>query len=149
MKLNINYILSFLPHRYPFIMVDRVLNLVPKKYIKTLKNITVNEPFFQGHFPSNPVMPGVLQLESIAQSLGILIYHDFHKKNKPKKGDIFYFIGINNTRFKKPVIPGDQLIMDITLKKQKQRIYIAEGIAKVEESISCKTEIMIFYKEGY
>lgn len=122
-------ILSFLPHRFPFLLVDRILNLEPGKSITGLKNVTVNEPFFQGHFPGFPIMPGVLILEAMAQT-GII----FAKISEPELlGDKFMlFAGIDEVRFRKPVLPGDQLILELTLLKRKSSIWKLSGKAMVE-----------------
>ena len=112
---GIREILDLLPHRYPFILVDRVLELVPGKSIVALKNVTINEPFFMGHFPTRPVMPGVLIIEAMAQAAGILSFKSPHLDLT--KGSIFYFAGIDGARFKRPVEPGDQLTLYAELLK--------------------------------
>lgn len=118
-----------LPHRYPFLLVDRVLSLEPMKEITALKNVTINEPFFQGHFPGAPVMPGVLIMEALAQAGGVLMIHSC---NVDPKTTLFLFTGLNNVRFRKPVLPGDQLILRCTEFKQRMRIARMRGEALVD-----------------
>ena len=110
---NITEIMKFLPHRYPFLLVDRILEIDPPNRIVGLKNVTVNEEFFQGHFPGAPVMPGVLILEAMAQVAGVLLYREIPEEDRPKK--LIYFTGIENAKFRRPVVPGDQLRMEIEL----------------------------------
>ena len=108
---NVTEIMKFLPHRYPFLLVDRIVELDPPNRIVGLKNVTVNEEFFQGHFPGAPVMPGVLILEAMAQVAGVLLYREIPEEDRPKK--LIYFTGIENAKFRRPVVPGDQLRMEI------------------------------------
>jgi 3-hydroxyacyl-[acyl-carrier-protein] dehydratase len=110
---NITEIMKFLPHRYPFLLVDRIVELDPPQRIVGLKNVTMNEEFFQGHFPGAPVMPGVLILEAMAQVAGVLLYREMPDEDKAKK--LIYFTGIENAKFRRPVVPGDQLRMEIEL----------------------------------
>jgi 3-hydroxyacyl-[acyl-carrier-protein] dehydratase len=121
-------IMDLLPHRYPFLMVDRVLEIEPFKYLKAIKSVTINEPFFQGHFPSYPVMPGVLILEALAQAGGILVM-----KSIPEEmdGKLFLFTGIEKVRFKKSVFPGDQLILEVFYEKHKLNLWKMSGKATV------------------
>ena len=113
--LDIRKILDTLPHRYPFILVDKVISLVPNETITAIKNVTINEEFFQGHFPNYPVMPGVLIIESLAQTAGIL---SFKSMNKTADDDtLYFFVGIDNCRFKKPVVPGDVLNLNVSIEK--------------------------------
>lgn len=126
---DVRKIMEFLPHRYPFILVDRILELTPGERILALKNVTINEPFFQGHFPGNPIMPGVLVLEAMAQAGGILAYES---STKQAKGKIIYFMGLDNVRFRKPVVPGDQLMLQMKLLKIRARATKMEGVATVE-----------------
>ena len=113
--MDIHEILKKLPHRYPFLLVDRVLEVEPGKRIKALKNVTINEPFFTGHFPHRPVMPGVLMLEAMAQSAALLSFAG--DNSGPDDQSVIYFVGIDGARFKRPVEPGDQLVMDVTLER--------------------------------
>ena len=138
--MDIHEILTLLPHRYPFLMVDRVLAIEKGKSIKALKNVTINEPFFGGHFPRRPVMPGVLMLEAMAQTAGLLSFHMMGKR--PDDNSIFYFAGIDGARFKRPVEPGDQLIMDVTLERMKSGIYKFKGITRVGSEVACEAELM-------
>jgi 3-hydroxyacyl-[acyl-carrier-protein] dehydratase len=128
-------ILSFLPHRFPFLLVDRILSLDPGKSITGLKNVTMNEPFFQGHFPGFPIMPGVLILEAMAQ-IGII----FAKTSEPEMlGDKFMlFAGVDEVRFRRPVVPGDQMIMELTLLKRKASIWKLAGKAMVEGDVAAE-----------
>ena len=119
--MNIHEILKRLPHRYPFLMVDRVLELEHKKRIKALKNVTANEPYFIGHFPHRPVMPGVMMLEALAQAAALLSYDAADAK--PDDKSVYYFAGIDNARFKRPVEPGDQLILTAKLERQMRGIW--------------------------
>ena len=138
--MDIHEILTLLPHRYPFLMVDRVLAIEKGKSIKALKNVTINEPFFGGHFPRRPVMPGVLMLEAMAQTAGLLSFHMMGKR--PDDNSIFYFAGIDGARFKRPGEPGDQLIMDVTLERMKSGIYKFKGITRVGSEVACEAELM-------
>ncbi len=146
-QINIKEILSLLPHRYPFVLIDRVLALQPNESIQALKNVTVNELYFMGHFPDNPVMPGVLIVEAIAQAAAILSFKTLDAMKVQRTGkEIFYFAGIDKARFKQPVIPGDQLIIDVRIIKQKREIVKAAGTVTVRGEIVCTAEIMAAYK---
>ena len=136
---QIRDIMKHLPHRYPFVMVDRVVALEPGNRIVTLKNVTINEPFFQGHFPGNPIMPGVLILEAMAQSAGVLTFESLPPE---KRNILVYFMGIDGARFRRMVLPGDQLIMEITLKKLKTRAVKATGQARVEGQLVAEADLM-------
>jgi 3-hydroxyacyl-[acyl-carrier-protein] dehydratase len=138
-KIDIVEILKVLPHRYPFVMVDRILSLELGKEIVGLKNVTINEPFFQGHFPARPVMPGVLILEGMAQVGGIMAYYS----NPQTIGDkLLFFAGIDKARFRKPVLPGDQLIFTLKLMKQKRSIMVMGATAAVDGQIVAEAELM-------
>jgi len=139
--MNIEEIKEYLPHRYPFLLVDRVLELEPNKYCKGLKNVTSNEPFFQGHFPNHPVMPGVLIVEAVAQVAGILGFKSQEKK--PADGWVWYFVGADKVRFKKPVVPGDQLILETTVLNVKRGMWKLECKCTVDEEIVCTAEILV------
>jgi 3-hydroxyacyl-[acyl-carrier-protein] dehydratase len=121
-------IMDLLPHRYPFLMVDRVLEVEPFKYLKAIKSVTINEPFFQGHFPSYPVMPGVLILEALAQAGGILVMKSIPEE---MEGKLFLFTGIEKVRFKKSVFPGDQLMLEVFYEKHKLNLWKMSGKATV------------------
>jgi len=136
---QIRDIMKHLPHRYPFVMVDRVVDIDPGHRIVTLKNVTINEPFFQGHFPGNPIMPGVLILEAMAQSAGVLTFESLPPE---KRNILVYFMGIDRARFRRMVIPGDQLIMEITLKKLKTKAVKAIGQARVDGNLVAEAELM-------
>jgi 3-hydroxyacyl-[acyl-carrier-protein] dehydratase len=138
--MDIHQILKLLPHRYPFLLVDRVLELDKGKSIRTLKNVTINEPFFVGHFPRRPVMPGVLMLEAMAQSAALLSFATMDVA--PDDKTVYYFAGIDGARFKRPVEPGDQLVMDVSLTRMKAGIFKFKGIARVGEELACEAELM-------
>ena len=131
-------IMSFLPHRYPFLLVDRILEVESEKRIVGLKNVTINEPFFQGHFPGAPVMPGVLIIECMAQVAGVMIYRDM--PNKDKK--LIYFTGIENAKFRRPVLPGDQLRVEMRLLNRRNNFGKMNGQATVEEKLVAEATVM-------
>lgn len=135
---------SLLPHRYPFLLVDRVLEIIPGESLTAIKNITLNEPQFTGHFPNNPIMPGVLMVEAMAQASGILV---FKTENTVLGEDATYYLaGVDKTRFKRPVVPGDQLRMEIRLLKARRGIWFFEGKAYVGDQLAVSTELMCTYK---
>jgi 3-hydroxyacyl-[acyl-carrier-protein] dehydratase len=138
--MDIHQILKQLPHRYPFLLVDRVLELEPGKRIKALKNVTMNEPFFEGHFPHRPVMPGVLMLEAMAQAAALLAFEVVG--SVPDEKSVYYFAGIDAARFKRPVESGDQLIMDVTLERMKAGIFKFKGVCTVDGKMVCEAELM-------
>ena len=138
--MDIHQILKLLPHRYPILLVDRVLEIEKGKRIKALKNVTINEPFFQGHFPRRPVMPGVLMLEAMAQTAALLSFASMDVA--PDDNTIYYFAGIDGARFKRPVEPGDQLVMDVSLERTKAGIYKFKGVARVGQELACEAELM-------
>ena len=138
--MDIHEILKQLPHRYPFLLVDRVLELEKGKRIKAIKNVTINEPFFVGHFPHRPVMPGVLMLEAMAQVAALLAFDALG--TTPGEKTIYYFVGIDGARFKRPVEPGDQLVMDVSLERMKSGIFKFKGVARVDEQLACEAELM-------
>ncbi|RZJ16981.1 MAG: 3-hydroxyacyl-ACP dehydratase FabZ [Haliea sp.] len=140
MTLDIHQILKLLPHRYPFLMIDRVLEIEMGKRIRAIKNVTINEPFFNGHFPHRPVMPGVLMLEAMAQAAALLSFAT--QGVTPDDKTVYYFAGIDGARFKRPVEPGDQLVMDVSLERHKAGIYKFKGITRVGEEIACEAELM-------
>ena len=137
--LDIQDIKAALPHRYPFLLLDRVLEYTENESIVGLKNVTVNEPFFQGHFPTEPVMPGVLIIEALAQASGILMMKsnniNLHKQR-------FYLAGIDSARFKRKVIPGDALILTVTVKKARTNLWKFKGVATVNGEMACEAEFM-------
>jgi 3-hydroxyacyl-[acyl-carrier-protein] dehydratase len=138
--MDIHEILKQLPHRYPFLLVDRVLELEKGKFIKAVKNVTINEPFFGGHFPHRPVMPGVLMLEAMAQAAAMLAFDAVGVT--PDDKTVYYFAGIDGARFKRPVEPGDQLIMDVTLERMKSGIFKFKGVTRVDGDVVCEAELM-------
>lgn len=137
--LNIEEILALLPHRYPFLLVDRVLDYDEGKFLRAVKNVSVNEPFFQGHFPGKPIFPGVLILEAMAQATGILA---FKSVGDLQPGELYYFAAIDNARFKRPVLPGDQMIMEVEFIKERRGVARFRGVAKVDGEIACEAEMM-------
>jgi len=142
--MNIKDIISRLPHRYPFLLVDRVLKVEGDK-LKALKNVTFNEQFFQGHFPDNPVMPGVLIVEALAQAGGLMAFNRIDEDNV---GDyLVYFMAIEHVKFRKPVVPGDNLILDVELLKRKRNIWRMKGVASVEGETVCEAEFMAMIRE--
>lgn len=136
-EITVEEILSILPHRYPFLLVDRILECDNEKRIVGLKNLTINEPFFQGHFPGQPVMPGVLQMEAMAQVAGILLNKLFGAQGK-----ISYFAAIDNARFRRPVVPGDQLRMEIEIIKAKTRLSKVHAKAFVDGTLVSEADLM-------
>jgi len=138
--MDIQYILRKLPHRYPFLLVDRVLELEKDVRIKALKNITINEPFFGGHFPSRPVMPGVLMLEALAQAAALLSFESLG--TDPGEDTVVYFVGIDGARFKRPVGPGDQLILEARIDRAKAGIYKYKTRASVDGHTAVEAELM-------
>lgn len=137
--MDIYKILKQLPHRYPFLLVDRVLEIDKGKTIRALKNITINEPFFQGHFPHRPVMPGVLMLEALAQAAALLSFDALDAS--PTDEMIYYFAGIDGVRFKRPVEPGDQLILEVELLRMKAGIFKFKGRALVGTELAVEAEL--------
>lgn len=144
-SMDINQILDHLPHRYPFVLVDKVLSYELGKSIDAIKNVTINEPFFPGHFPHYPVMPGVLVVEALAQAAAILSFKTIN--DKPNDHSVYYFVGIDKARFKKPVIPGDQLKLNVSIERTIKGIWKYKGIAMVEDEIAAEAEIMCVLKE--
>ncbi len=138
--MDIHQILKQLPHRYPFLLVDRVLSIDPGKSIRALKNVTINEPFFTGHFPHRPVMPGVLMLEALAQTAALLAFDKLGVV--PDDKTVYYFAGIDGARFKRPVEPGDQLIMEVLLDRMKAGVFKFKAKAMVGEEVVCEAELM-------
>ena len=140
-SLDIMAIMRQLPHRFPFLLVDRVLECVAGKHVIALKNVTFNEPFFQGHFPHRPVMPGVLIIEALAQAAGILAFKTVEVV--PDVNTRFYFVAIDNARFRKPVEPGDQVMLKVTLKRAFKGIWKFHGVAEVDGKEVASAEMMV------
>ncbi|MAF17309.1 MAG: 3-hydroxyacyl-[acyl-carrier-protein] dehydratase FabZ [Marinomonas sp.] len=138
--MDVNEIRRYLPHRYPFLLVDRVVELTRGESIVAYKNVTVNEPFFNGHFPDHPVMPGVLIIEAMAQAAGILGFKTMDKT--PQDGSIYYFVGADNTRFKRPVVPGDRLQLEAKILTERRGIWKFEVKATVEGELVCSSTIL-------
>ena len=139
--MDIEEILRYVPHRYPFVLIDRVLTCEPRKSIVAIKNVTYNEPFFPGHFPGHPVMPGVLIVESMAQASGIL---GLRSMDAPLgAGTNVYFAGIDNARFKQPVVPGDQLVVEVDYQRDRRGIWKFSGQAKVDGKVAASADIMV------
>lgn len=137
--MNIYQILKQLPHRYPFLLVDRVLAIEKGKSIKALKNVSINEPFFEGHFPHRPVMPGVLMLEALAQAAALLAFDALG--TSPSDEMVYYFAGIDGARFKRPVEPGDQLILEVELLRMKAGIFKFKARALVADELAVEAEL--------
>lgn len=144
-NLDIHKIMTMLPHRYPILLVDRVLELIPHKSIRALKNVTINEPYFVGHFPTRPVMPGVLILEALAQAAALLTFVDGDKPHDPET-TLYYFVGIDDARFKRVVEPGDQLILDVTFERLRSGIYTFSAKATVDGVLAAKASLMCTIK---
>jgi len=139
-SMDIHAILQHLPHRYPFLLVDRVLECVPGERIRALKNVTINEPFFTGHFPSRPVMPGVLMLEALAQTAALLSFES--AGTEPGDDTVVYFVGIDGARFKRPVEPGDQLILEASIERARAGIVKYKAHASVDGETAVEAELM-------
>ncbi len=138
--MDIHEILEYLPHRFPMLLVDRVLEIVPGERIVALKNVSINEPFFPGHYPHHPVMPGVLVIEALAQTAAILSFKTMG--GKPDDKSVYYFVGIDNARFKRPVSPGDQLIFEVSILANKRGIWKFAAKAKVDGQVAAEAELM-------
>jgi len=140
MTMDIHQILKQLPHRYPILLVDRVLEIEKGVRIRAIKNVSINEPFFMGHFPHRPVMPGVLMLEALAQAAALLSFDALGAA--PDDNTVYYFAGIDGARFKRPVEPGDQLILDVTIDRMKAGIFKFKARALVGEDVAVEAELM-------
>ena len=140
MTMDIHQILKQLPHRYPILLVDRVLEIEKGVRIKAVKNVTINEPFFTGHFPHRPVMPGVLMLEALAQAAALLSFNALDAV--PDDNTVYYFAGIDSARFKRPVEPGDQLILEVAVDRMKAGIFKFKARALVGDEVAVEAELM-------
>ena len=138
-SLDINALFAHLPHRYPFILVDRITTLTPGQSVQGYKNVTINEPFFNGHFPGHPIMPGVLIVEAMAQVAGVLA---MATKKQELKGSIYYLAGTDNTRFKRPVVPGDRLDMEAKILVERSRLMKFACCAFVDGGLACESSIL-------
>ena len=143
--MDIHEVLKHLPHRYPFLLIDRVLECDPGKSLTALKNVSYNEPYFIGHFPQRPVMPGVLIIEALAQATGILAF--VSTKSVPSDGALYYLVGIDNCRFKQPVEPGDQLVLKVEFARNVRNIWKFSTVARVGDEIVASADVMCASKE--
>ncbi|MBZ9612826.1 3-hydroxyacyl-ACP dehydratase FabZ [Rheinheimera maricola] len=142
--LQVQEIMALLPHRYPFLLIDRVLDFTPGESLTALKNVTINEPIFTGHFPGMPIFPGVLILEALAQATGIL---GFKTVTERSENELYLFAAIDDARFKKPVVPGDTMILEVKFLKERRNMWKFYGEAKVEGQIVCSAELMCARRE--
>ena len=145
LSMDIHEILDHLPHRYPFVLVDKVISMELGKEITAIKNVTINEPYFPGHFPYHPVMPGVLIVEALAQAAALLSFKTMD--TKPTEDSVYYFAGIDNARFKKPVNPGDQIILHVKIDRILKGIWKYAGTATVDGEIVAEANMMCILKE--
>jgi|TARA_B110000238_G_C16072163_1_gene415418 3-hydroxyacyl-[acyl-carrier-protein] dehydratase len=145
LSMDIHEILDHLPHRYPFVLVDKVTSMELGKEITAIKNVTINEPYFPGHFPYHPVMPGVLIVEALAQAAALLSFKTMN--TKPTEDSVYYFAGIDNARFKKPVNPGDQIILHVKIDRILKGIWKYSGTATVDGEIVAEANMMCILKE--
>jgi 3-hydroxyacyl-[acyl-carrier-protein] dehydratase len=143
-QMDINEILQYLPHRYPFLLIDRVLSVEPGKGIVALKNVTINEPFFPGHYPHHPVMPGVLLVEAMAQAAALLSFKTMDVKLDGKS--VYYFAGIDGARFKRPVTPGDQLIIKAAVIRSMRGVFKFSATVEVDGQLAAEAELMCTVK---
>lgn len=141
--IDINEILTLLPHNYPFLLVDRIVEFESSKRIVAIKNVTFNEPFFPGHFPTRPIMPGVLILEAMAQAGGVLAFKSF-----PEMKGVVFFTGIDDARFRKPVVPGDQIKMVVEVLKHRREIWVFDAKSYVEDDVVAEARIMAMLKRN-
>lgn len=143
-SMDIHEILDHLPHRYPFVLIDRVVSMELGKEITAIKNVSINEPYFPGHFPYHPVMPGVLIVEAMAQAAAILSFKTMN--TKPSDDSVYYFAGIDNARFKKPVSPGDQIYLNVQIDRILKGIWKYKGVARVDDTVVAEVEMMCILK---
>ncbi len=139
-SMDIMDVLEYLPHRYPFLLVDKVIDFEPGKSLVAIKNVTYNEPQFTGHFPQNPILPGVLVIEALAQATGILAYKSTDKK--PDGKSLYYLVGIDKARFKRPVNPGEQLLLTVEVIKQMRGVWKFKAVATVDDALVASAELM-------
>lgn len=143
--ININQIINMIPHRYPFLLVDRIIDVFKDQSCIGIKNVTVNEPFFSGHFPNHPVMPGVLIIEALAQTSAVLVVHTL---GEDAKGKLVYFMTIDNVKFRKPVIPGDQLKLHVVKEKSRGNVWKFEGKALVDDKVVAEATFSAMILDG-
>ncbi len=143
--ININQIIDMIPHRYPFLLVDRIIDVFKDQSCIGIKNVTVNEPFFSGHFPNHPVMPGVLIIEALAQTSAVLVVHTL---GEDAKGKLVYFMTIDNVKFRKPVIPGDQLKLHVVKEKSRGNVWKFEGKALVDDKVVAEATFSAMILDG-
>ncbi len=143
--LDITEIMRHLPHRYPFLLIDRVLSYTPGESLLGYKNVTFNEPFFQGHFPQKPIMPGVLIIEALAQATGLLAFRTVEQK--AERDTLYYLVGVDRARFKRPVEPGDRLMMEVKVKTTRRGIWVFDAEARVDDQLAASAEIMCTERE--
>ncbi|MET7014597.1 3-hydroxyacyl-ACP dehydratase FabZ [Uliginosibacterium flavum] len=143
--MNIHEVMKYLPHRYPFLLVDRVLEMTLGERIVAIKNVTINEPFFVGHFPHSPVMPGVLIIEAMAQAAAILAFKT--RGAVPDENSVLYFAAIDNARFKRPVLPGDTLTFEMTLTREMRGVWKFSGVARVGDEMAAQADLMCAIKQ--
>lgn len=144
-QLDIHEVMQHLPHRYPMLLLDRVLDYTKDERLTAIKNVTINEPFFAGHFPNRPVMPGVLILEAMAQACAVLSFRSMEAL--PTENSVYYFVGIDKARFRRPVEPGDQLRLDVAIKRRMKGVWLFAGSASVAGELCASAELMCTYKE--
>lgn len=143
LPMDIRTIMRHLPHRYPFLLIDRILECVPDQKLVGLKNVTINEPFFQGHFPGAPIMPGVLIIEAMAQAGGVLALSSMPSIGE---GTLMYFMGLDQVRFRKQVVPGDQLMLELEIVKKRAKVIKMSGLAKVDNLIAAEAQLMATFE---
>jgi len=143
--IEIREIMAVLPHGYPFLLVDRIIEIEPEKRVVGIKNVTYNEPFFPGHFPGRPIMPGVLIVEAMAQTAGVLALKSLPEENRKKP---IYFMGMDNVRFRKPVTPGDQMRLELEITKHRQSIWGFKGKAFVDGKLVAEADLLAMLGEG-
>jgi 3-hydroxyacyl-[acyl-carrier-protein] dehydratase len=142
--IEIKEVMAMLPHAYPFLLVDRIVEIEPGKRVVGIKNVTYNEPFFPGHFPGRPIMPGVLIIEAMAQTAGVLVFNSLPQEDRKKN---VFFLGIDNVRFRKPVIPGDQLRMELEITRHRQSIWGFKGKALVDGNVVAEGDLLAMLGE--
>ncbi|WJW76585.1 3-hydroxyacyl-ACP dehydratase FabZ [Thiohalobacter sp. IOR34] len=145
-NMDINAIMQYLPHRYPFLLIDRVVEYVPGESLLGYKNVTYNEPFFQGHFPQRPIMPGVLIIEAMAQATGLLAFRTVGQDGR-NENTLYFLVGVDKARFKRAVEPGDQLMLEVKVKTSKRGIWVFEATARVDGQLAASAEIMCTERE--